>query len=65
MHDMEISLAHPCDIDRWMALVDRVKAAFPGLVTPEALAEHRSTVLGFMDRIPASADGTLRKNWYK
>ena len=50
MHDMEISLAHPCDIDRWMALVDRVKAAFPGLETPEALAEHRSTVLGFMER---------------
>ena len=49
MHDMEISLARPCEIDRWMALVDRVKAAFPGLETPEAMAEHRSTVLGFME----------------
>lgn len=49
MHDMDISLAHPFDIDRWMALVDRVKAAFPGLETPEAMAEHRSTVLGFME----------------
>ena len=53
MHDMEISLAHPCEIDRWMALVDRVKEAFPGLETPEALAEHRSTVLGFMERSAA------------
>ena len=50
MHDVEISLAHPCDIDRWMALVVNVKAAFPGLETPEAMAEHRSTVLGFMER---------------
>lgn len=50
MYDVEISFAHPCDIDRWMALVDRVKAAFPGLETPEAMAEHRSTVLGFMER---------------
>ena len=50
MHDVEIVPAHPCDIERWMALVDQVKAAFPGLETPEALAEHRSTVLGFMER---------------
>ena len=50
MHDMEISLARPCEIDRWMALVDQLKAAFPGLETPEAMAEHRSTVLGFMER---------------
>ena len=50
MYDVEISFAHPCDIDRWMALVDRVKAAFPGLETPEAMAEHISTVLGFMER---------------
>ena len=59
---MEISLAHPCDIDRWMALVDRVKAAFPGLETPEALAEHRSTVLGFMERnaaLCAKCDGRI------
>ena len=50
MNDVDISLAHPCEIDRWMALVDRVKDAFPGLETREALAEHRRTVLGFMER---------------
>ena len=62
MHDMEISLAHPCDIDRWMALVDQVKAAFPGLETPEALAEHRHTVLAFMERdaaLCARCDGRI------
>ena len=62
MHDMEIALAHPCEIERWMALVDRVKAAFPGLETPEALAEHRSTVLGFMERnaaLCAKCDGRI------
>lgn len=59
---MDISLAHPCEIDRWMALVDRVKAAFPGLETPEALAEHRRTVLGFMEgnaAICAKIDGKI------
>ena len=59
---MDISLAHPFDIDHWMALVDRVKAAFPGLETPEALAEHRSTVLGFMERdaaLCAKCDGRI------
>ena len=50
MSDVDISLAHSGDIDRWMALVDRVKDAFPGLETREALAEHRRTVLGFMER---------------
>ena len=62
MHDMEIALAHPCEIERWMALVDWVKAAFPGLETPEALAEHRSTVLGFMERnaaLCAKCDGRI------
>ena len=62
MHDVEIAPAHPCDIERWMALVDRVKAAFPGLETPEALAEHRSTVLGFMERnaaLCAKCDGRI------
>ena len=59
---MEIALAHPCEIERWMALVDRVKAAFPGLETPEALAEHRSTVLGFMEgnaALCAKCDGRI------
>ena len=50
MSDVDISLAHSGDIDRWMALVDRVKDAFPGLETREALAEHRGTVLDFMRR---------------
>ena len=62
MHDVEIVPAHPCDIERWMALVDQVKAAFPGLETPEALAEHRSTVLGFMERdaaLCAKCDGRI------
>ena len=62
MHDVEIVPAHPCDIERCMALVDQVKAAFPGLETPEALAEHRSTVLGFMERdaaLCAKCDGRI------
>ena len=47
---IEIARADACDIDRWMALVAQVKDAFPGLETPEAMAEHRATVLSFMDR---------------
>ena len=50
MNNMEIGLARPCDIDCWMALVEQVKDAFPGLETQEALAEHRGTVLDFMRR---------------
>ena len=50
MNNMEIALARPCDIDCWMALVEQVKDAFPGLETQEALAEHRGTVLDFMRR---------------
>ena len=38
------------DIDSWMKLVEKVKDAFPGLETKEALNEHRSTVLDFMGR---------------
>lgn len=62
MNDVKISLAQPCDIDLWMALVGRVKDAFPGLETQEALAEHRRTVLGFMERnaaLCAKADGRI------
>ena len=62
MNDVEISLALPCEIDRWMALVDQVKDAFPGLETRETLAEHRGTVLGFMERnaaICAKIDGKI------
>ena len=37
-------------MDGWMALAESVKAAFPGLETPEALADHRNTASGFIGR---------------
>ena len=45
---MKIQLAKPEDIDAWLALVEQVRNAFPGLETAEAMAEHRATVLQFM-----------------
>lgn len=45
---MEIRLASEPDIDAWMALVEQVREAFPGLETAEAMAEHRAAVLDFM-----------------
>lgn len=45
---MEIQLAKPENLDSWMALVEQVRDAFPGLETAEALAEHRATVLQFV-----------------
>ena len=45
---MNIQLAKPEHIDTWMALVEQVRDAFPGLETAEAMAEHRATVLKFM-----------------
>lgn len=45
---MEIRLAQTQDIDTWMALVELVRDAFPGLETAEAIAEHRTTVLHFI-----------------
>lgn len=45
---MEIQLAKPESLDSWMALVEQVRDAFPGLETAEALAEHRATVLQFI-----------------
>ena len=45
---MKIQLAKPEHIDAWMALVEQVRDAFPGLETAEAMAEHRATVLKFM-----------------
>ena len=45
---MEIQLAKPENLDSWMALVEQVRDAFPGLETAEALAEHRATVLKFI-----------------
>ena len=47
---MKIELGSERDIERWMKLVEKVKDAFPGLETEEALAEHRNTVLEFMSR---------------
>ena len=47
---MTIALAAQQDLDGWMRLVDRVKDAFPGLETREALEAHRHTALGFMRR---------------
>ncbi len=47
---MTIKLATKQNIDSWMALVDKVKGSFPGLETEETLAEHRKTVLEFMDK---------------
>lgn len=45
---MEIRLAQAQDIDAWMALVEQVRDAFPGLETTKAIAEHRATVLHFI-----------------
>lgn len=45
---MNIQFAKPEHIDAWMALVEQVRDAFPGLETAEAMAEHRGTVLQFM-----------------
>lgn len=46
---MHAELGIPADIGSWMALVERVAWNFPGLETAKALAEHRDTVLRFMD----------------
>lgn len=46
---MKIKFATAQDIDAWMSLVERVRDVFPGLETVEALAEHRATVLRFME----------------
>ena len=45
---MKIQLSKPEHINGWMALVEQVRDAFPGLETAEAMAEHRATVLDFM-----------------
>lgn len=47
---MTIELGKEKDIDNWMCLVYKVKDSFPGLESPEALDEHRNTVLEFMNR---------------
>lgn len=45
---MKIQLSKPEHINGWMALVEQVRDAFPGLETAEAMAEHRATVLQFI-----------------
>lgn len=50
---MEIRLANEQDVDAWMVLVERVRDVFPGLETTEALAEHRTTVLRFIQNASA------------
>lgn len=50
---MTIELGTEQDIDSWMNLVEKVKDAFPGFETKEALNEHKNTVLDFMDRASA------------
>ena len=50
---MTIELGTEQDIDSWMNLVEKVKDAFPGLETKEALNEHKNTVLDFMGRSSA------------
>ncbi len=58
----EIRLGNKNDIESWMKLVYKVKESFPGLETEEAIAEHKSTVLGFMDKksaICAESEGKI------
>ena len=51
---MKIQLAKPENIDAWMALVEQVRDAFPGLETAEAMTEHRATVLQFIQSSSAT-----------
>ena len=41
---MKIQLASSENIDAWMALVEQVRDAFPGLETAEAMVEHLSLI---------------------
>ena len=45
---MTIGPAAEQDLDGWMRLVEKVRDAFPGLETKEALDAHRRAVSGFM-----------------
>ena len=47
---MELRLGTERDLAGWMELADKVKDAFPGLETREALEAHRETVRAFMRR---------------
>lgn len=46
---MQLFYGVPEDIEKWMALVTRIRWSFPGLETQTALEEHRATVLRFME----------------
>lgn len=62
---MKIQLAKPEHIDAWMVLVEQVRNAFPGLEIAEAMAEHRATVLQFMQSSSAiCADGCGKPRGY-
>ena len=50
---MEIRLAQAQDIDGWMALIEPLRAVFPGLETAAAMEEHRSAVLHFIENSAA------------
>ena len=50
---MKIQLAKPENIDAWMVLLEQVRDTFPGLETAEAMAEHRATVLQFIQESSA------------
>ena len=50
---MKIQLVKPENIDAWMVLVEQVRDTFPGLETAEAMAEHRATVLQFIQESSA------------
>lgn len=45
---MNVQYGTPEDMTSWMDLVQEVSPNFPGLETPESIAEHRETVLRFM-----------------
>lgn len=50
---MHLSYGCKDDISDWMSLVEKARPIFPGLETAEKIAEHRQTVLRFMERSEA------------
>lgn len=46
---MQVQYGSVAMIQPWMALVEEIRGNFPGLETPQALEEHRQTVLRFME----------------
>lgn len=47
---MRLCYATEADIDRWMALVERVRWNFPGLETEQSIEDYKNTALKFMRR---------------